>query len=136
MNEIEIDKIIERWENRVVFLIDWKGQLMDDIKKNSGQKLFEIGDKIYQLETEIESKKMFIDTYEKDQEKRKQQLQQATNQVNEDMGSKIKLLRTKEPDHPAHKEMKKGILNRFAKNKYKTMTEKIHDYNNACELVK
>ena len=136
MRDIEINEIIEKWQNRIKFLISWQDRIINSIKGDIDMLTeCELLDKVYQLETEIESKQMFIDTYKKDQEKRKQQVQQAVDHVNKGFGPIIKLLRKKEPDHPAHKEMRKGILKRFARG-YKSMQSKIHDYNNACELVK
>ena len=134
MNEIE--QMISKWKARVAFLKEW----ISNLEKNAGNEYstqwYKAHNKIYQLETEVESKEKFIDHYTKDIAMRESELKSKVKFVNDNMGSRIKQLRELKIEDSGHSEMRRGILERFKKKTYGSDNEKIIDFQNIQGLIK
>lgn len=144
MNEqIEIQKQLNRLRDRVKFLREWIRHLNSKINApkdvmgiNQPSEIFEIKDKIYQLENEVAHKEYLIEMREGDQKMFQQQREAVIKQVNRDMGGLIKQLRTKIFPDVKQTQIADGIIKRFSKNSYKNMENKIADFSMAQQLLK
>ena len=132
MNEqIEIKKQLDRLRERVKFLREWI-----EAEKQIPHPEFEVRDKIYQLQNEVNHKEYLIKMREHDQKMFEQQREAIVRKVNLDMGGLIKGLRTKILPDVKHSKIADGIIKRFSKNNYENMENKTADFRMAEELLK
>ena len=130
--QIDIQKHLEGLEKRVGFLKDWIA-----ILKNQKTELrnFEIEDKIYTLQTEVNHKQHLIDTRKKDIEMFASQSEMIRKKVSNEMGTLIGKLRTARFKENKHAVISDTIIKRFSKNNYTGQQHQIADFKMAEALI-
>ena len=109
---------ITKTENRIVFLNEW----IEDLKKDNS---FESRNKIFQLQTEIDSRTMFLKTLKRDL---------AFKKMNEELPILVEQIeKSKLPSELASKF--DGLKKRVKIDKYANIQHKAHDYELASQMV-
>lgn len=124
MQNIEVEKQIESFEKRVVFLKAWVENL-----KSQESISFQDEDKIYHLETEIESKEALIVMRKKDLERVAQEKEREINEVKANYAMLINKIKeaVDEVKEPQAKALIQGILTRST-NPNLSIDEMVKDY--------
>lgn len=101
MQNIEVEKQIESFQKRVDFLKEWRDSLTEPT--------FENRDKVYRLETEIESKEALIAMRKKDLERVAQEKEKEVNEVKANYAMLVNKI--KEAVNEIKEEQAKALIN-------------------------
>ncbi len=137
MENINIQSIVNDLQERIDFLSKQRNFLQEVCKKSDEKKQiwWEYMDKVYEISKEIQAKENYKNNFIRNAEIQVEQEAKDKAMLNGQMGAAIKNLRNTIPKAKEHSDLKRGILDRFKKGKYKSIADKKNDFMVAKQIV-
>jgi len=128
---------IKLLEGRIIFLAEYISEIdaqTSDDKFNVIEK-FDLLNKRYSLQTELNHKNYLLKQYEEDANRQKNEVAEALKIVNKEIHGVIRKLKEKKGLDIMHQSIRKKILERYAKKSWSMPERKINDFNMANKCI-